>query len=117
MSGTRTVTFPRGAIIRTILEDLRPEALAAGSTLFTNTSTGSIRATLRQLKLPPPSSADITPVIADVEEAMKNGVACIVDGGHPDMGVNYEHLKQISRRTGLHVVASGGYCITKRLSC
>jgi phosphotriesterase-related protein len=110
-SGTRGVTFPRGAIIRTILEDLPPEALAAGSTLFHEHLDGVYSRDTRQLKLPPPSSADITPVIADVGEAMKNGVVCIVDGGHPDMGVNYEHLKQISRRTGLHVVASGGYYI------
>jgi phosphotriesterase-related protein len=27
------------------------------------------------------------------------------------MGVNYEHLKQISRQTGVHVVASGGYYV------
>jgi predicted metal-dependent phosphotriesterase family hydrolase len=107
----RNVTFPRGAIIRTILEDLPPEALANGTTLFHEHLDGVYSRDTRQLKLPPPSSADITPVIADIKEAMTNGVVCIVDGGHPDMGVNYEHLKQISRQTGLHVVASGGYYI------
>lgn len=107
----RKVTFPRGAIIRTILKDLPPDALATGTTLFHEHLDGVYSRDTRQLKLPPPSSADITPVIADVEEAMKAGVVCIVDGGHPDMGVNYEHLKQISRQTGLHVVASGGYYI------
>ena len=105
------MTFPRGAIIRSILEDLPPEALANGATLFHEHLDGVYSRDTRQLKLPPPSSADITPVIADIKEAMKNGVVCIVDGGHPDMGVNYEHLKQISRQTGLHVVASGGYYI------
>ncbi len=29
-----TVTFPRGAIIRTILKDVSPEALGGGATLF-----------------------------------------------------------------------------------
>jgi phosphotriesterase-related protein len=48
-------------------------------------------------------------VVSDIEEAMENGVVCIVDGGHPDMGVNYEHLREISAQTDLHVVASGGY--------
>jgi predicted metal-dependent phosphotriesterase family hydrolase len=42
---------------------------------------------------------------------MRNGLVCIVDGGHPDMGVNYDHLRQISMATGLHVVASGGYYV------
>src|SRR5437773_5842563 len=109
--GAKAVTFPRGAIIRTIVKDLQPEALANGTTLFHEHLDGVYSRDTRQLKLPPPSSADITPVIADVEEAMKNGLVCIVDGGHPDMGVNYEHLKEISRKTRLHVVASGGYYI------
>jgi phosphotriesterase-related protein len=108
-SGTSKVTFPPGAVIRTILKDVAPEALATGRTQFHEHLDGVYTRETRQFKLPPPSSADITPVIADVEEAMKNGLVCIVDGGHPDMGVNYEHLKEISRRTGLHVVASGGY--------
>ena len=110
-SGTKPPTFPRGAIIRTILKDLPPEALANGTTLFHEHLDGVYSRDTRQLKLPPPSSADITPVVAEVKEAMKNGVVCIVDGGHPDMGVNYEHLREISRQTGLHVVASGGYYI------
>jgi len=108
-SSARSVTFPRGAIIRTILKDLSPDTLVTGATLFHEHLDGVYSRDTRQLKLPPPSSADITPVIADVEAVMKAGVVCIVDGGHPDMGVNYEHLTQISQRTGLHVVASGGY--------
>lgn len=108
-SASRRVTFPQGAIIRTILRDLPPDALANGSTLFHEHLDGVYSRDSRQLTLPPPSSADIAPVVADVKEAMKNGVICITDGGHPDMGVNYDHLRQISTATGLHVVASGGY--------
>ena len=107
-SGSKVV-FPSGAIIRTILRDLSPEALAGGATLFHEHLDGVYSRDSRQLKLPPPSSADITPTVTDVKEAMKSGVICIVDGGHPDMGVNYDHLRQISTATGLHVVASGGY--------
>jgi phosphotriesterase-related protein len=106
--GARKVTFPNGAVIRTILKDLSPEALN-GSILFHEHLDGVYSRDTRQLKLPPPSTADITPVIAEIKDVMKNGVVLIVDGGHPDMGVNYEHLKQISTATGLHVVASGGY--------
>jgi phosphotriesterase-related protein len=107
--GAAQVTFPRGAIVRTILKDVPPEALANGITLFHEHLDGVYSRETRQLKLPPPSSADITPVIEDLKVTMKNGVVCIVDGGHPDMGVNYDHLRQISSATGLHVVASGGY--------
>ena len=108
-SGAQEVSFPEGAIIRTILSDQAPDALAHGTTLFHEHLDGVYSRETRQFQLPPPSSADIAPAIADVEEAMENGVVCIVDGGHPDMGVNYDHLRQISTATGLHVVASGGY--------
>src|SRR4029077_20293747 len=106
-SRTRRVTFPSGAIIRTIVTDLPPEALS-GDILFHEHLDGVYSAAERQLKLPPPSTADLAPVIAGIREAMKAGVALIVDGGHPDMGVNYDHLRQLSSATGLHVVASGG---------
>lgn len=109
-SGTRTIAFDKGAIVRTILADLAPEALK-GDILFHEHLDGVYSRDTRQLKLPPPSTADIAPVVADIKEAMKTGLGCVVDGGHPDMGVNYEHLKQISQQTGLQVVASGGYYI------
>ena len=108
-AGGAQVTFPRGVIVRTILKDVPPEVLANGITLFHEHLDGVYSRETRQLKLPPPSSADINPVIADLKVTMKDGVVCIVDGGHPDMGVNYDHLRQISSATGLHVVASGGY--------
>ena len=109
-SGAKKVAFPRGAIIRTILKDLSPEALS-GHILFHEHLDGVYSRDTRQLKLPPPSTADIAPTVADVKQAMQDGLVCIVDGGHPDMGVNYDHLRQISQQTGLHVVASGGYYI------
>jgi phosphotriesterase-related protein len=103
------VTFPKGAIIRGILKDLAPEELANGYTLFHEHLDGVYSRETRQLTLPPPSSVDISPVVADIKEVMKTGLTCVVDGGHPDMGTNYEHLREIARQTGLHVVASGGY--------
>lgn len=102
------VPFPKGAIIRTILKDLSPESLT-GDILFHEHLDGVYSRNGRQLTLPPPSTADITPVIADVKDVMKAGFSLIVDGGHPDMGTNYDHLREISKATGLHVVASGGY--------
>jgi predicted metal-dependent phosphotriesterase family hydrolase len=107
-SGARKVTFPRGAVIRTILKDVPPEDVN-GNILFHEHLDGVYSRTERQLKLPPPSSQDIAPVIADIREAMKTGLVLVVDGGHPDMGTNYDHLKEISRQTGILVVACGGY--------
>jgi phosphotriesterase-related protein len=110
-SGAKPVTFPKGAVIRTIFKDIPPEAFPSGRILFHEHLDGVYSRETRQLKLPPPSSQDIAPAIADVEEAMKEGVICIVDGGHPDMGTNYEHLRQIATATGLQVVCSGGYYV------
>jgi hypothetical protein len=54
-SGATQVTFPRGAIVRTILRDVPPEALANGITLFHEHLDGVYSRETRQLKLPPPS--------------------------------------------------------------
>jgi predicted metal-dependent phosphotriesterase family hydrolase len=43
------------------------------------------------------------------EVAKHEGIACIVDGGHPDMGRDVGVLRQISMRSGLPIVASGGF--------
>src|SRR5262245_11938389 len=107
--GARPVTFPTGAIIRTIVKDISPNVLANGTTLFHEHLDGVYSRDSRQLKLPPPSQQDIAPAVTDIKEAMKNGLVCIVDGGHPDMGTNYDHLRQISTETGVHVVCCGGY--------
>jgi phosphotriesterase-related protein len=41
--------------------------------------------------------------------AAKDGVGCIVDGGHPDMGRNLDFLKRLSAKSGMPIVASCGY--------
>jgi len=80
VSGARQVSFPQGAVIRTIFSDLPPDALAHGTTLFHEHLDGVYSRDTRQLQLPPPSSASIAPKVADIEEAMEHGVICIVDG-------------------------------------
>jgi len=109
--GAKPVTFTKGSVIRTIFKDIPPEQFPSGTILFHEHLDGEYKREPRQLKLPPPSQQDIAPAVADIKEAMKNGVVCIVDGGHPDMGTNYDHLKQIATATGLTVVCSGGYYI------
>jgi phosphotriesterase-related protein len=105
---SKTPQFPKGAIIRTVLEDISPQSVT-GETLFHEHLSVAYSRTERQLKLPPPSTNDIGPVIEDVKEAAKAGVSCIVDGGHPDMGRNMEQLKRIARATNVYIVGSTGY--------
>ena len=41
--------------------------------------------------------------------AKREGIACIVDGGHPDMGRDINVLRQISMKSGLPIVAGAGF--------
>jgi phosphotriesterase-related protein len=106
--GSKAPQFPKGAVIRTVLKDVSPESVT-GETLFHEHLSVAYSRTERQLKLPPPSTSDIGPVIEDVKEVAKTGVSCIVDGGHPDMGRNMEQLKQIAKETNVYIVASTGF--------
>jgi phosphotriesterase-related protein len=48
-------------------------------------------------------------MIAETRAAGKDGVSCIVDGGHADMDRSLAALKRIAAESGVHIVASGGY--------
>jgi phosphotriesterase-related protein len=119
--------FPSGAIIRTVLNDVVPAALAGGATLFhEHLSVGPdfmprVMAEFRKLlgpdaPLPPPSSPaqqrsmeDLGVMAEEMRSAAAEGVACIVDAGHADMGRNFQFLKHLSRKSGMPIVASAGY--------
>ena len=40
--------------------------------------------------------------------ARQEGIGCIVDGGHPDMGRDLASLRQLSTKSGLPIIAGGG---------
>ncbi len=143
-----TPTFPRGAVIRTILKDYAPDDLAGGATLFHEHMsfadtfmtrwTGYAADTRRENALPnaaapstpaagraggpaaapppPPTTAsgkyfmqDLDFMIDEMRSAKADGVACIVDGGHADMGRDIGFLRQVSERSGLPIVAGAGF--------
>jgi phosphotriesterase-related protein len=114
----RAMRIPKGAIIRTILKDLPPDGLGNGAILFhehmsfDSSFFEKMRpATAPRPATPPPRSylEDAEVVIDEVRATGKEGVSCIVDGGHPDMGTSYANLRRIAERSGVHIVASGGY--------
>ena len=45
----------------------------------------------------------------ELSVAKREGIGCIVDGGHPDMGRDIEFLRAISTRSGLPIVVGGGF--------
>src|SRR5215831_5395022 len=123
--------FPKGAIIRTVLKDLPPTALAGGTTLFHEHLslapdflpkwTALFRAMSGQSAQtkagPPPAPPsdqpyfleDLDLLTTELRAAASDGISCIVDAGHPDMGRNLDFLKQLSMRSGMPIVAGFGY--------
>jgi phosphotriesterase-related protein len=97
-------TAPRQAarVIRTLQGDVAPTALGRGAVLFHEHL--SI-----QLGPNPSFHGDVDLIIAEARAAAADGVALIVDGGHPDMGRDLEALRRIARVSELPLVASGGY--------
>ena len=117
-SATARSPIPRGAIIRTILKDLSPDALGNGSILFhEHMSFGrSFFERMRPPNAPKPTTPtppsyleDVDLITEEVRASGKDGVGCIVDGGHRDMATSYANLRKIAERSGVHIVASGGY--------
>jgi len=125
-------TFPKGAIIRTLLKDYAPEELAGGATLFHEhmqlaadfnakfaAATAAARAANGLPPLPgrggpgraagPDIMHDVDLMSAEVAKTKADGVACIVDGGHPDMGRSVDFLRQVSMKSGVPIVAGGGF--------
>lgn len=106
----RKLSFPKGAVVRTVLTDVPPDALAPKATLFhehlsfewarvrgpgaTGTPTGPVK--------------DVNVVTEQLNAAAAEGVGCIVDAGTADVGRDLEFLRQIARQTSVHIVACGG---------
>lgn len=167
------LTFPQGAVIRTILKDYKPEELADGVTLFhehlsfkddfmtrwTGYSADTRRETAPPAGMrspvpnaPPPAggagragaaagagggaarggggagggargaaapSGGVQPngffmqdadyMSDELVRAKKEGIGCIVDAGHPDMGRDPQFLKTISQKSGMPIVLGGGF--------
>jgi phosphotriesterase-related protein len=52
---------------------------------------------------------DVAMMVEETRAAGMEGIACIVDGGHPDMSRSLDALKRIASESGVPIVASGGY--------
>jgi len=132
-------TFPKGAVIRTILKDHAPEELAGGATLFHEHMSfppdflprwmkyaAETQAANRPSNAPPAGRGATPPTLTpapsgpyfmqdldvmseELAIAKGEGISCIVDGGHPDMGRDLTFLRRLSMKSGMPIVAGAGF--------
>jgi phosphotriesterase-related protein len=112
--GRGRASFPRGAIIRTILKDVPPEALAGGATLFHEHLSLNDPAPpwLPPPKNPPtgaPLGFDVDLMVEELKATAKDGVSCIVNAGAKDLGQNIGKIRTMAQRSGMHIVLANGY--------
>jgi phosphotriesterase-related protein len=103
---------PRGgAIIRTLLEDLQPDALGSAVTLFhehLSFEWARVRGPNGRGNLTGPDK-DVALVSDQLDLAVREGVGCIVDAGTTDVGRDVAFLRQIAAKTRMRIVACGGF--------
>jgi phosphotriesterase-related protein len=102
----RASTFPRGAIIRTVLRDVPPDAITKATLFHEHLSFEWARVAPQSNRSGP--AKDPAPVLEQLDVATTEGVGCIVDAGTTDVGRDMDLLKQIASRTSIHIVACGG---------
>jgi phosphotriesterase-related protein len=131
--------FSKGAVIRTVLKDYAPEELAGSATLFHEhlsladdfmtrwtgyaaatraangapANAGAGGAGAGRGAAPAPSGSffmqNLDLMTEELTIARREGIGCIVDGGHPDMGRDINVLRQLSMKSGMPIVAGAGF--------
>src|SRR5689334_7263570 len=138
-SSAQGPSFPKGAIIRTILKDYAPEELAGGATLFHEhfqlgpdfnakfqAASAAVRAANSLPPAPPrgggaakgggnaPPPPDIMHdhdlMSEEAKKAARDGnIACIVEAGHAEMGRDINFIRQVAMKSGVPIVVGGGF--------
>ena len=118
--------FPDGSIVRTVLKDVSPDRLTHGAVLFHehmslsvpefwNRLIGDAPSAAREERIGSPDAPffmeDVDTMVAELQAASREGVSALVDGGLADMGRSVAFLREISEKSGMPIVASGGYYI------
>jgi phosphotriesterase-related protein len=104
--GTSGVSFPNGAIIRTLLKDISPQEIAGATLVHEHMSLTNWH---NPLPRPRRFQEDVDLMVDEMKAAKQDGIACIVDCGHPEIGRKLDDLKSISMRSGMPIVGGGGH--------
>jgi phosphotriesterase-related protein len=113
----RAVSFRQGAIIRTILADVPPAALAKATLFHEHLQLGFAYYTsppkpIRfDAKPTPEDTARFIELVADELRMIEaDGVGCIVDAAiGPRSEQQLANLKELAKRSNVHVIVAGGY--------
>src|SRR5499427_1846357 len=129
----QSVSFPKGAVIRTLFKDYAPEDLASGATLFhEHLSLGpdfgdrfrAASAAVLAAQGAPPTARPVGPPPAppgpdpqrdvdlmaeELRHAQRDGVACIVDAGLEGAGMDLKFIREAAKKSGLPVVKGAGF--------
>lgn len=113
------VTFPRGAVIRTVLKDVPPDALRNGATMMHEHLVG-----VSNYSSPPPANACPMPcappvsppviqgldlLVEELRATAADGVTCIVNSTIAmPTEQQTQSLRELSTRSGMHIIAGGG---------
>src|SRR5262245_36679545 len=98
---------PRGAIIRTVLKDIPPEALGTGHALIHEHL--NVRDLGEKKLLDAEGRSDET-IVEELRAASTEGLRCIVDAATSRRSdAQIARLKKIATQSGVHVVMGGGY--------
>ena len=123
--GTRqaaAVTFPQGAVVRTVLADVDPEELGGGATLFHEHLSFAYSTPPPEPRRPgtpepePPTNDEMVELLVEeLRMAAFDGVRCIVDSSiGPRTPQQLANLTAMATRSGVHVVAGGSYFLRPR---
>ena len=115
------VRFPEGAVVRTRLGDVSPDALGNGATLFhehLSFAYSSPPPEPRAPGTPPPplpSNDEMVDLLVDeLQMAAFDGVSCIVDSSiGPRTEQQLANLTAMASRSGVHIVLGGSYFLLR----
>jgi predicted metal-dependent phosphotriesterase family hydrolase len=116
------LTFPKGAIIRTCLKDVPPEALGSGATMIHEHISLPYSAGLPgapppaaqagAAALPPPPEISIELMIDELRQSAKDGLRGLIDGnatGGPRTAKQLDFVKRVAAGVpDLYVIVAGG---------
>ena len=116
------VTFPQGAVVRTVLADVDPEELGGGATLFHEHLSFAYSTPPPEPRRPgtpepePPTNDEMVELLVEeLRMAAFDGVRCIVDSSiGPRTPQQLANLTAMATRSGVHVVAGGSYFLRPR---